>query len=172
MNLLANLRGLPEDRGRSTDRDLRSIDDAVTEAFKKLRLDKPVPEDAIFAHWHELLPIKLARRCARCACSKAASSSCSARTASSSPKSASTSVPCSPKSVPSAVARRSGRSPSSTPEVTAPRAAPSGLRSRFERQEEDLLEIVDVGEVFQSILLGPAEEAGIDNVEDDVADIA
>ena len=64
VNLLANLRGLPEDRGRSTDRDLRSIDDAVTEAFKKLRLDKPVPEDAIFAHWHELLPTKLARRCA------------------------------------------------------------------------------------------------------------
>ena len=56
VNLLANLRGLPEDRGRSTDRDLRSIDDAVTEAFRKLRLDKPVPEDAIFAHWHELLP--------------------------------------------------------------------------------------------------------------------
>jgi putative hydrolase of the HAD superfamily len=64
MNLLANLRGLPEDRGRSTDRALRTIDDAVTEAFKKLRLDKPVPEDAIFAHWHELLPAKLARRCA------------------------------------------------------------------------------------------------------------
>lgn len=64
MNLLANLRGLPEDRGRSTDRDLRTIDDAVTEAFRKLRLDKPVPEDAIFAHWHELLPAKLARRCA------------------------------------------------------------------------------------------------------------
>jgi putative hydrolase of the HAD superfamily len=64
VNLLANLRGLPEDRGRSTDRDLRSIDDAVTEAFRKLRLDKPVPEDAIFAHWHELLPAKLAKRCA------------------------------------------------------------------------------------------------------------
>lgn len=64
MNLLANLRGLPEDRGRSTDRDLRTIDDAVTDAFRKLRLDKPVPEDAIFAHWHELLPAKLARRCA------------------------------------------------------------------------------------------------------------
>lgn len=63
-NLLANLRGLPEDRGRSTGRPLKSMDDAVQDAFKKLRLDKPVPEDAIVAHWHELLPAKLARRSA------------------------------------------------------------------------------------------------------------
>ena len=34
------------------------------EAFKKMRLDKPVPEDMIIAHWSELLPMKLARRCA------------------------------------------------------------------------------------------------------------
>ena len=63
-NLLANLRGLPEDRGRSTDRPLKSIDDAVQDAFRKLRLDKPSPEHAIVAHWHELLPPKLARRAA------------------------------------------------------------------------------------------------------------
>lgn len=63
-NLLANLRGLPEDRGRSTDRPMRTIDDAVRDAFRKLRLDKPTPESAIVAHWHELLPHKLARRCA------------------------------------------------------------------------------------------------------------
>jgi len=63
-NLLANLRGLPEDRGRSTDRPMKSIDDAVQDAFRKLRLDKPVPENAIVAHWHELLPAKLARRAA------------------------------------------------------------------------------------------------------------
>jgi putative hydrolase of the HAD superfamily len=63
-NLLANLRGLPEDRGRSTDRAMKTIDDAVQDAFKKLRLDKPVPETAIVAHWLELLPPKLARRCA------------------------------------------------------------------------------------------------------------
>jgi putative hydrolase of the HAD superfamily len=64
LNLLANLRGLPEDRGRSTDRPLKSMDDAVQDAFRKLRLDKPVPEDAIVAHWLELLPLKLAKRCA------------------------------------------------------------------------------------------------------------
>lgn len=64
MNLMANLRGLPEDRSRASDRPLFSIDDAVQQAFKKMRLDKPVPENAIVAHWHELLPARLARRCA------------------------------------------------------------------------------------------------------------
>ncbi len=64
LNLLANLRGLPEDRGRSTDRELKSLDEAMGEAFRKMRLDKPVPEDAIIAHWAELLPMKLARRSA------------------------------------------------------------------------------------------------------------
>lgn len=63
-NLLANLRGLPEDRGRSSDRPMKTMDDAVRDAFKKLRLDKPVPETAIVAHWLELLPSKLARRTA------------------------------------------------------------------------------------------------------------
>jgi putative hydrolase of the HAD superfamily len=63
-NLLANLRGLPEDRGRSSDRPMKSMDEAVLDAFKMLRLDKPVPEDAIVASWHELLPVKLAKRCA------------------------------------------------------------------------------------------------------------
>jgi hypothetical protein len=64
VNLLANLRGVPEDRGRSTDRELKTMDEAMGEAFKKMRLDKPVPEDMIIAHWSELLPLKLARRCA------------------------------------------------------------------------------------------------------------
>lgn len=64
LNLLANLRGLPEDKSRSSLRDSVSIDDAVTQAFRKLRLDKPVPEDAIIASWNKLLPLKLARRCA------------------------------------------------------------------------------------------------------------
>ena len=64
LNLLANLSGLPEDRSRSTLRDSVSIDDAVTQAFRKLRLDKPVPEDAIISSWNKLLPLKLAKRCA------------------------------------------------------------------------------------------------------------
>jgi putative hydrolase of the HAD superfamily len=64
VNLLANLRGVPEDRGRSTDRELKTLDEAMGEAFKKMRLDKPVPEDVIIAHWSELLPMKLARRSA------------------------------------------------------------------------------------------------------------
>jgi hypothetical protein len=35
-NLLANLRGVPEDRGRSTDRELKTLDEAMGEAFKKM----------------------------------------------------------------------------------------------------------------------------------------
>jgi len=64
LNLLANLRGLPEDASRSSQRPTKTLDEAVQEAFKKLRLDQPVPEDAIFAHWASLLPPKLAKRCA------------------------------------------------------------------------------------------------------------
>lgn len=63
-NLLANLRGLPEDRRRSTERQLKSMDEAVSDALLKWRIDKPVPEDAIVAHWHQLLPSKLAKLCA------------------------------------------------------------------------------------------------------------
>ncbi|MFO0006951.1 MAG: DUF721 domain-containing protein, partial [bacterium] len=63
-NLLAELSGLPKDRSRSSDRPIKTIDEAVREAVSKLRLDRPVPETAIVAHWSELLPSRLARRCA------------------------------------------------------------------------------------------------------------
>lgn len=63
-NLLAELSGLPKDRSRSSDRPIKTIDEAVREAVSKLRLDRPVPETAIVAHWAELLPSRLARRCA------------------------------------------------------------------------------------------------------------
>lgn len=63
-NLLAELSGLPRDRSRSTDRPVKTMEDAVREAVAKLRLDRPVPENAIVAHWAELLPARLARRCA------------------------------------------------------------------------------------------------------------
>ena len=63
-NLLANLRGVPEDRGRSTSRTTKSLDEAMTEVFQKLRFDRITPEDTLIAQWHTLLPIKLAKRCA------------------------------------------------------------------------------------------------------------
>lgn len=63
-NLLAELSGLPRDRSRSTDRPVKTMEEAVREAVVKLRLDRPVPENAIVAHWAELLPARLARRCA------------------------------------------------------------------------------------------------------------
>lgn len=63
-NLLAELSGLPKDRSRATDRPVKTMEEAVREAVAKLRLDRPVPENAIVAHWAQLLPAKLARRCA------------------------------------------------------------------------------------------------------------
>ena len=63
-NLLANLRGVPEDRGRSTTRNTRTIDDALSEVFQKFRFDRVTPEDTLIAQWHHLLPLKLAKRCA------------------------------------------------------------------------------------------------------------
>ncbi len=63
-NLLANLRGVPEDRGRSTSRSSKSLDDALTEVFQKFRFDRVTPEDTLIAQWHTLLPLKLARRSA------------------------------------------------------------------------------------------------------------
>ena len=61
---MANLRGQPEERGRSSEREARSIDQAVEEAVRKLGLDRPIPEHAISAAWAKLLPPALSRRTA------------------------------------------------------------------------------------------------------------
>lgn len=61
-NLIANLRGQPEERGRSSEREVRTLDQAVEEAVRKLGIDRPIPEHAISAAWHRLLPPALARR--------------------------------------------------------------------------------------------------------------
>ena len=63
-NLLANLGGLPEERGRSSERAVRPLDAAVEEAVRRLGIDRPVPEHAISAAWARLLPPTLARRTA------------------------------------------------------------------------------------------------------------
>lgn len=63
-NLVANLRGQPEERGRSPEREPRSLDGAVEEAVRRLGIDRPVPEHAISAAWTRLLPPALARRTA------------------------------------------------------------------------------------------------------------
>lgn len=63
-NLVANLRGQPEERGRSAEREVRTLDQAVEEAVRKLGIDRPVPEHAISAAWSRLLPPTLARRTA------------------------------------------------------------------------------------------------------------
>lgn len=63
-NLVANLRGQPEERGRSGEREVRTLDQAVEEAVRKLGIDRPIPEHAISAAWNKLLPPALARRTA------------------------------------------------------------------------------------------------------------
>ncbi|MFZ9201022.1 MAG: HAD-IA family hydrolase [Opitutales bacterium] len=63
-NLVANLRGQPEERGRSSERAVRTIDQAVEEAVRRMGIDRPVPEHAISAAWSRLLPPALARRTA------------------------------------------------------------------------------------------------------------
>lgn len=63
-NLVANLRGQPEERGRSSERAVRTLDQAVEEAVRRLGIDRPIPEHAISAAWSKLLPPALARRTA------------------------------------------------------------------------------------------------------------
>ena len=63
-NLLANLRGHPEERGRSTERELGTLDAAIDAAVRRLGVDRPIPEHAISAAWARLLPPAIARRSA------------------------------------------------------------------------------------------------------------
>lgn len=63
-NLLANLRGMPEESGRSAEREIRTLDQAVEEAVRRLGVDRPIPEHSISAAWPRLLPALLARRTA------------------------------------------------------------------------------------------------------------
>jgi HAD superfamily hydrolase (TIGR01549 family) len=63
-NLLANLGGLPEEKGWGSERALKPLDAAVDEAIRRLGIDRPIPEHAISAAWSKLLPPALARRSA------------------------------------------------------------------------------------------------------------
>ena len=61
-NLLANLRGMPEETSRSTERETGTLDAAVDAAVRRLGIDRPIPEHAISAAWGTLLPPAVARR--------------------------------------------------------------------------------------------------------------
>jgi len=61
-NLLANLRGHPEETGRSTEREVGTLDGAIEAAVRRLGVDRPIPEHAISAAWGRLLPPAIARR--------------------------------------------------------------------------------------------------------------
>lgn len=62
-NLLANLRGHPEEAGRATEREPAGLDAAIDAAVRRLGIDRPIPEHAISAAWPRLLPPSIARRC-------------------------------------------------------------------------------------------------------------
>lgn len=61
-NLLANLRGLPEETSRSSERETGNLDAAIDSAVRRLGIDRPIPEHAISAAWNTLLPPSVARR--------------------------------------------------------------------------------------------------------------
>lgn len=61
-NLLANLRGHPEEGSRSTEREVGTLDSAIDAAVRRLGVDRPIPEHAISAAWSRLLPPPIARR--------------------------------------------------------------------------------------------------------------
>jgi putative hydrolase of the HAD superfamily len=61
-NLLANLRGHPEERSRSSEREVGTLDGAIDAAVRRLGIDRPIPEHAISAAWPRLLPPAVARR--------------------------------------------------------------------------------------------------------------
>ncbi len=54
-NLIANLRGLPENRSRSTLKEARSAGDLMADLARDFRLDGRTPEDAIQENWARLV---------------------------------------------------------------------------------------------------------------------
>lgn len=61
-NLIANLRGLPEDRGRSRPRDAKPIDSVVEVVIERYKIGKPTPEEIIVKHWKEIVGEETAHR--------------------------------------------------------------------------------------------------------------
>lgn len=62
-NLIANLRGLPEDRGRSIRRTTVTLSDLVDTVFERYKVNQPRLEDTIMANWKNIVGEKTAHRC-------------------------------------------------------------------------------------------------------------
>lgn len=62
-NLIANLRGLPEDYGRSRPRPAMQIDNLLEVVLERYRIGCPTPEERIIEHWREVVGERTAHRC-------------------------------------------------------------------------------------------------------------
>lgn len=62
-NLVANLRGLPEDTSHSIRRPAKSIGDLVDKVFERYKINQPRIEDIIMANWKQIVGEKAAHRC-------------------------------------------------------------------------------------------------------------
>ncbi len=62
-NLIANLRSLPEDEGRSTLRQSYPIDSLIEVILKRYKIGKPTSEEAIMANWSKIMGDDNAHRC-------------------------------------------------------------------------------------------------------------
>ena len=62
-NLIANLRGLPEDRGRSRTRAATDLDSLVEVIFERHQIGQDNLESVIMANWKQIVGERTAHRC-------------------------------------------------------------------------------------------------------------
>lgn len=62
-NLIANLRGLPEDRKRSKIRAIMPLGNLVDKVVARYQINQPRLEDTIMANWKSIVGEKTAHRC-------------------------------------------------------------------------------------------------------------
>lgn len=62
-NLIANLRGVPEDRSRSRRRDATPIDSLMEVVFERYKIGQPTAEEIIVKHWRDIVGEQTAHRC-------------------------------------------------------------------------------------------------------------
>jgi len=61
-NLIANLRGVPEDRGRSRLRDAKPVDSVIEVILERYKIGQPTPEEIIVKHWKDIVGEETAHR--------------------------------------------------------------------------------------------------------------
>ncbi|KAF0095872.1 MAG: hypothetical protein E1N59_648 [Puniceicoccaceae bacterium 5H] len=63
-NLLANLKGLPEDETESLDRGAKQLDTLMEVIFERYKIDRETPEETILQNWQRIVGPRHASRCA------------------------------------------------------------------------------------------------------------